>query len=166
MKNNLRTSDIYFYILIVILTGLCMAIGSRPCAADDFSKISSKSLGRLGNFQAALYLDCVMTGTAGALPAITNANQLNTPSYSSRLDSVAMAQFKSLTALHGLTPVQLGCLTHETLRDYAHQTFPKGQKTLEALTRFLTKSPASCLTIASGFTPANGQKIITTCHLP
>jgi hypothetical protein len=166
MKNNLRTSDIYFYYLIVILTGLCMAIGNKPCAADDFSKISPKSLGHLDNFRAALYLDCVMTGTAGAFPALTNASQLNTLSYNSQLDSVGTAQFKSLTALQGLTPVQLGCLTHETLRDYAHQTFPKGQKTLEALTRFLTKSPASCLTIASGFTPANGQKIITTCHLP
>jgi hypothetical protein len=166
MKNDLRTSDIYFYILIVVLTSLCIAIGTKPCIADDFSKISPKSLGRLDNFQAALYSDCVMTGTAGALPAITNASQLSILSYNSRLDSAATAQFKSLTALHGLTPVQLGCLTHETLRDYAHQTFPKGQKTLEALTSFLTKSPASCLTIASGFTPANGHKIITTCHLP
>jgi hypothetical protein len=166
MKNDLKTPYIYFYILIVVLAGLCMAIGIKPCTAGDFSKISAKSLGRLDKFQAALYSDCVMTGTAGALPAITNASQLNILSYNSGLDSVAMAQFKSLTALQGLTPVQLGCLTHETLRDYAHQTFPKGQKTLEALTRFLTKSPASCLTIASGFTPANGQKIIETCHLP
>src|SRR5690348_4379609 len=49
--------------------------------------------------------------------------------------------------------VQLGCMTHETLRDYAHQTFTRVQKTLEALTRFLTMSLASCLAIASGFTP-------------
>jgi hypothetical protein len=166
MKNDLQTSYVYFCILIVVLTGLCMAIGIKPCTADDFSKISPKSLGRLNKFQAALYSDCVMTGTAGALPAISNATQLNILSYNSRLDSVAMAQFKSLTALQGLTPIQLGCLTHETLRDYAHQTFPKGQKTLEALTRFLTKSPTLCLTIASGFIPANGQKIIKTCHMP
>ena len=166
MKNDLQDLNICFYILIVVLISLCMIIGLRPCAADDSSKISSKKLGSLNHFQAALYSDCVMASAAGALPAITNASQLNTQSYSSQFDQAATTQFKSLTALQGLTPVQLGCLAHETLRDYAHQTFTRGQKTLEALTRFLTMSPASCLAIASGFTPVNGRKIITTCHLP
>ena len=166
MKNGLQDLNICFCILIVVLTSLCMAIGLRPCDADDFSKISPKKLGSLNHFQAALYSDCVMTSAVGALPPITNASQLNTQSYSSQLDQAATAQFKSLPALQGLTPVQLGCLAHETLRDYAHQTFTKGQKTLEALTRFLTTSPALCLAIASGFTPTNGRKISTTCHLP
>jgi hypothetical protein len=150
----------------LVSTVLVVTAWIKPCCAEEPSEVSPSGLAALDKFQAALYSDCIMTGSAGELPAVNKASELSATKDQSQLNKTAMTQFKSLTALQGLTPVQLGCLTQETLLDYAHQTFGHGHHSSQALTIFLTQNAGSCLRIASTYTPANPDTITASCHLP
>jgi hypothetical protein len=114
-------------------------------------------------YQSALYSDCLMATDANALKAVKKPNAFTD---AKTLSSDMAKAGPSLPALQALTPVQIGCVTSQTLRDYAKQLSPTGKtNSLLALTNFLNQGSSGCLTIASGYTPLSAAKIAATCSL-
>jgi hypothetical protein len=129
---------------MLCLIALASAIASGTRSANAQASLNAN--------QGALYLACVGVSTAGTLPVNLTPN-LFAAAILTNQQTVSQAQ--SITSLQNMSFVQIGTLIDTNIKAYAVQQLGCSKKhcTEQALTLFLTQSPASCLTIASGFTP-------------
>jgi hypothetical protein len=120
-------------------------------AAIAFGPGGANAQATLNQGQGALYLACIGASSVGNLPVNLNPNL-----YAAAIltNQAVVSQAESITSLQGLTFVQLGQLISTSMKTYGSKQLGCTHKcTNQVLTAFITQNQASCLAIASGFTP-------------
>lgn len=120
-------------------------------AAVAFGPGRANAQASLNAGQGALYLACIGAESVGNLPVNLPPNL-----YAGAIltNQNVVSQSQSITSLQGLTFVQLGQLISNSMKTYGKNQLSCTKKcTSQVLSTFQTQNQASCLAIASGFTP-------------
>jgi hypothetical protein len=141
-KCKARNRAVTKTLLCGIAIATAIALGSRGANAQ-----TSLSAG-----QGALYLACIGAASVGNLPVSLTPNLYGAAILSNQQ---VVSQSESITSLQGMTFVQLGELISKSIKTYGQKQLNCSPKncTGQVMTTFETQNPASCLAIASGFSP-------------
>ena len=120
-------------------------------AAIAFGPTGANAQATLTAPQGALYLACISASTVGNLPVNLNPNV-----YAAAIltNQATVSQAQSITSLQNLTFLQLGQQVTTSIKVYGKKQLGCTHKcTSQVLSTFMSQNQASCLAIASGFTP-------------
>ena len=131
---------------------------------------STSGPGSLTTPEAAVYLACLIISNGGNLPANVTPSVI---AAETAFNVSTIKQFKAITALQGMTFLQLGTVVGADLNLYCKQQatpecpgFGNKKHCHVILQTFSTDTPAQCLTTAAAFNPVAPTPTPLPCSDP